>query len=225
MTSVAKRFRDPTNTDEEIKKMEAKRKRLDKKELKIKQAEAHAINIQYLVDTLESGTPSTSTKSNESECIETVDDAKAKVEQDMRIGQVNDFNILKHTKKDGKKRKELKARTNTKSRKNNLNKVQLQQPSTSFACNTVVQEIITSVGDVGLEKESRSYVDQDKSKWQPSDEDNIDDKNETSSVQTEGSIVMITDFVDEMHLDPPFNSDLDKVTATDEDQSFPGEMV
>lgn len=50
VTTVAKRFREPGNTDEEIKKMEAKKKRVHKKDLKAKQGQAHTSNIKYLVD-------------------------------------------------------------------------------------------------------------------------------------------------------------------------------
>lgn len=45
---VAKRFREPADTEEEIKKIETKKKRNAKKELKEQKADAHAKNSEYL---------------------------------------------------------------------------------------------------------------------------------------------------------------------------------
>lgn len=88
--TVAKRFREPGNTDEEIKEMEAKKKRSVKKDLKAKQGQAHTLNINYLVDEMKLQTSSsaasvssasndscsvandTSPKTNESEITETL---------------------------------------------------------------------------------------------------------------------------------------------------------
>lgn len=50
VSTVAKRFREPGNTDEEFKKIQAKKRRSDKKDLKSSQAKAHSMNIQYLVE-------------------------------------------------------------------------------------------------------------------------------------------------------------------------------
>lgn len=47
---VANKYREPGNTDEEIKKNELKRKRSEKKELKAQKAQAHALNIEYLIN-------------------------------------------------------------------------------------------------------------------------------------------------------------------------------
>lgn len=45
---VAKRFREPGDTEEEVSKIEAKKKRSAKKELTEQKAEAHAKNSEYL---------------------------------------------------------------------------------------------------------------------------------------------------------------------------------
>lgn len=47
---VSNKFREPGNTDEEIKKMETKRKRSEKKELKAQKAQAQALNTAYLIN-------------------------------------------------------------------------------------------------------------------------------------------------------------------------------
>lgn len=44
---VAKRFREPADTEDEIKKIETKKKRNAKKELKEQKAEAHEKNSEY----------------------------------------------------------------------------------------------------------------------------------------------------------------------------------
>lgn len=49
ITSVSKRFRDPGNTDTELKKIEAKKKRSENKQLKAYKAKAHALNIEYFI--------------------------------------------------------------------------------------------------------------------------------------------------------------------------------
>lgn len=61
---VSKKFREPGNTDEEIKNMESKRKRTEKGELKVKKAEAHALNMEYLINEVKSHTTSTITKAS-----------------------------------------------------------------------------------------------------------------------------------------------------------------
>lgn len=45
---MAKRFREPGDTEEELKKIETKKKRNAKKELKEQMANAHAKNIEYI---------------------------------------------------------------------------------------------------------------------------------------------------------------------------------
>lgn len=57
---MPKRFRDPGNTDAEIKKIEAKKRRSNKKELNILKAEAQAMNVEYLIKDIQSHTSSTS---------------------------------------------------------------------------------------------------------------------------------------------------------------------
>lgn len=47
---VSKKFREPGNTDEELKRIESKRKRSEKKELKAHKAQAEAVNTTYLID-------------------------------------------------------------------------------------------------------------------------------------------------------------------------------
>lgn len=53
MITVSKRFRDSGNTDTELKKLEAKKRRSEKKEVKVNQAKAQEVNTQYLIDNLE----------------------------------------------------------------------------------------------------------------------------------------------------------------------------
>lgn len=47
---VSKKFREPGNTDVELKQMESKRKRSEKKELKARKAEAQIVNATYLIN-------------------------------------------------------------------------------------------------------------------------------------------------------------------------------
>lgn len=91
LPNVPKRFREPGNTDEEVNKMQAKKKRSEKKELKSKIAEAHSINIQYLVDEMNVQTSSKGTSSVEgstlvSTAAETpfllIEDTLASIEKD-----------------------------------------------------------------------------------------------------------------------------------------------
>lgn len=53
LITVSKRFRDSGNTDTELKKIEAKKRRSEKKEVKVNQAKAQEVNTQYLIDNLE----------------------------------------------------------------------------------------------------------------------------------------------------------------------------
>lgn len=116
MKTVAKRFREPGNTDEEIKKMEAKERRSAKKELKSQQAQAHAINIKYLVDEMKSKVPppSTSNQSNVSEG--SVTDELESPEKEQKRKEVKEEKHMEqpdfeenYKKDDKKKKKELKA--------------------------------------------------------------------------------------------------------------------
>lgn len=57
LKSVPKKFRNAGNTDEEVKKMQLKERRSVKKELKSQQAQAQALNMNYLIDHLKLQTP------------------------------------------------------------------------------------------------------------------------------------------------------------------------
>lgn len=59
-TKIPKMFRDPDNTDAEIKKIEAKKRRSNKKELNSFKAESQAINVEYLLKGIELHPSSTS---------------------------------------------------------------------------------------------------------------------------------------------------------------------
>lgn len=57
---VSNKFREPGNTDEEIKKIESKQKRSEKKELMAQKSQAHALNLEYLINEMKLQAPSTS---------------------------------------------------------------------------------------------------------------------------------------------------------------------
>lgn len=80
VTTVSKRFREPGNTDEEIKKMQAKKKKAEKKDLKEKQGQAHTLNIEYLVDEikLQTMTSSDSVSNASNILFSTANDTNAK---------------------------------------------------------------------------------------------------------------------------------------------------
>lgn len=69
VSMVAKRFREPANTDEEFKKIQSKRKKTEKKDLKTKQEEAHSMNIKYLVEEMKMQTPSVRQLSIDSQAL------------------------------------------------------------------------------------------------------------------------------------------------------------
>lgn len=58
---MSKRFRAPEDTDEALLKMEAKKRRSAKKELKGQKAQAQSINMKYFIDEVQ---PSQSSKSS-----------------------------------------------------------------------------------------------------------------------------------------------------------------
>lgn len=60
---VSNKFRQPGNTEDEIKKMQFKQRRSDKKESKSQKAQAHALNMDYLIDQVKLQTPSASSLS------------------------------------------------------------------------------------------------------------------------------------------------------------------
>lgn len=53
LKTVSKRFRDSGNTDTELQKIQAKKRKSEKREVKVNQAKAQEVNAQYLVDNLE----------------------------------------------------------------------------------------------------------------------------------------------------------------------------
>lgn len=74
-TKMPKRFRDPGNTDAEIKIVQAKKRRSNKKELNTFKAEAQAINVEYLLKDIELH-PSSTSKLNKMDTEHTVTSAQ-----------------------------------------------------------------------------------------------------------------------------------------------------
>lgn len=78
---VPNKFREPGNTDEEMRKMQTKQKRSEKKELKSQKAQAHTMNMDYLLDEVKLQMPSVSSVSQTGNNISNAEDDEISEEE------------------------------------------------------------------------------------------------------------------------------------------------
>lgn len=78
---VSKRFREPEDTDEALKKMEVKKRRSAKKELKGHKSQAQSINMKYFINGLQSSQPSITSTS-------VIGDSNMDFDENLHMGKV-----------------------------------------------------------------------------------------------------------------------------------------
>lgn len=78
---MSKRFREPEDTDEALKKMKAKKRRSAKKELKEHKSQAQSINMKYFISGLQSSQSFTTSTS-------VIGDSNMDFDENVHMGRV-----------------------------------------------------------------------------------------------------------------------------------------